>query len=61
MNRLNIPRALLILGFGFIMLAAIPALGLFLAVGWAWRLWNDSIARITSFAFHQHNHRAITR
>ena len=34
-----------------IVAAAIPALALFLVLGWGWRLWTSTTSRLLSFAF----------
>ena len=61
MKRLNSSGVLLTLGVGFMMVAAIPVLALFLAVGWAWRLGNAATSRLMSLSIHQHPDRPITR
>ena len=54
MERLTPDPVLPTLVLGLIMVAAIPALAIFLTVGWAWRLWNATTTRVMSFVFHQH-------
>ena len=48
------------LGLSLIVVFAIPALALFLAVGWAWRFWIAAASRLMSFANFQHQRRTIT-
>ena len=61
MERLTPSPVLPFLVLILIMVAAIPPLALFLAVGWTWRLWNASISYVMSFSVRQHHHHPIAR